>query len=129
MSINFKFASLVGIPIDIANYSVGLKFFAITAGMKIYNSKIKKKRKEHEKIVLLAKICIVLLAKLYSIEFSISRALIDSFISHGGFCFGKYFVKKIWWSERSNHKSKSLNSSSKMLICLLSYSLKCRKKT
>ena len=25
------------------------------------------------------------------------------------------------------HKSKSLNSSTKMLICLLSYSLKCRK--
>ena len=51
----------------------------ITAGIKKYKSKIKKKKK-HNKIVLLAK------SKLNdSIEVLISKALIDSNISHGEF--------------------------------------------
>ena len=49
----FAFTSLVGIPIEITSSAIGLKFFAITAGMKKYKSIIKKKR--HDKIVLLAK--------------------------------------------------------------------------
>ena len=40
------FASLVGIPIDIASSSVRLKMYVITAGVKKYESIVKKKRKK-----------------------------------------------------------------------------------
>ena len=40
------FASLVGIPIDIASSSVRLKMYVITAGVKKYESTVKKKRKK-----------------------------------------------------------------------------------
>ena len=53
-----------------------LKIFAITARIKMYKSIIKKKKKKHDKIVLSAK------SKLNSIEVLISKALIDSNISH-----------------------------------------------
>ena len=61
------FTSLVGIPIGIASSTIVLK----TAGIKMYTSIIEKKRKKHDKIVLLAK------SKLFSI--------IDSNISHDEF--------------------------------------------
>ena len=70
------FTSLVGIPIEITSSSIGLKICAITAGIKKYKSIIKKKKKKHDKIVLLAK------SKLNSIEALISKVLIDSNISH-----------------------------------------------
>ena len=73
------FASLVGIPIGIASSAIGLKICAITAGIRNYKSVIKKKRKKHDKIVLLAK------SKLNSIEVLISKASIDSVISHDEF--------------------------------------------
>ena len=38
------FASLVGIPIEITGFAIGLKICAITAGIKKYKSRIKKKR-------------------------------------------------------------------------------------
>ena len=71
-------ASLLGIPIGITNFAIGLKICAITAGI---NSKsiIKKKKKKHDKIVLLAKV------KLYSIEVLISKTLIDPNINHDEF--------------------------------------------
>ena len=50
------FASLVGILLAIATFAVGLKICAITVGTKMYKSVIKKKRKKHDKLVLLAKI-------------------------------------------------------------------------
>ena len=68
------FASLLGIPIGITSSATGLKICAIPAGIKKYKSVIKKKK--HDKIVLLAK------SKLNSIEGLISKALIDSVISH-----------------------------------------------
>ena len=37
------------------SFGVGIKNWAITAGIKNYKSKIKKKKKKHDKIVLLAK--------------------------------------------------------------------------
>ena len=49
------FTSLVGIPIWITSSAIGLKFLAITAGIKKYKSIIKKKKKKHDKITLLAK--------------------------------------------------------------------------
>ena len=49
------FTSLVGTPIGNTSSAVGSNLFAITSGIKKYNSKIKKKKKKHDKIVLLAK--------------------------------------------------------------------------
>ena len=56
------FASIVGIPTTIASSAFGLKICAITATIKKYKSIIKKKKKKHDKTVLLAK------SKLNSIE-------------------------------------------------------------
>ena len=66
------------IPIGVMSSAIGLKICAITAGIKKYKSIIKKKKK-HDVIVLLVK------AKLNSIEVLISKALIDSNISHDEF--------------------------------------------
>ena len=49
------FAFLVGIHIEIMNSAVGLKVCAVTAGTRKYKSTIKKKKKRHDKIALLAK--------------------------------------------------------------------------
>ena len=73
------FASLIGIPIGITSSAIGLKFCVITAGIKNYKSIINKKKKKHDKIVLLAK------SELNSTEVLISKALIDSNISHDEF--------------------------------------------
>ena len=72
------FTSLIGIPIGSSNKSsaIGLKICVIAAGIKKYKPIIKKKKKKHDKIVLLAN------SKLNSIEVLISKALIDSVISH-----------------------------------------------
>ena len=72
-------ASLVGIHIGIASSAIGLKICTITAGIKKYKAIIKKKKKKHDKTVLLAK------SKLNRMEILISKALIDSNISHGEF--------------------------------------------
>ena len=55
MSIS-PFASLVGIPADIASSAATIKVFEITAGVKNYKSIIKKKKLNNDKIVLLVKI-------------------------------------------------------------------------
>ena len=73
------FASLVDIPIVIMSSAIGLKICAITAGIKTYKSIIKKKKKQHDKKVLLAK------SKLNSIEVLIYNTLIDSVSSHDEF--------------------------------------------
>ena len=70
------FASFVCVPVDITSSAVGIKIYAITTGIKEYKSIIKKKKKKHDKIVLLGK------DKLNTIEFLISKALINSYISH-----------------------------------------------
>ena len=70
------FASLVGIPIGITSSAIGFKICVITAGIKRYKSINKKKKKNHDKIILLSK------SKLNSLEVLISKALIDSNISH-----------------------------------------------
>ena len=72
------FTSLIGIPIGITSSAIGLKICAITAGFK-YKSIIRKKKKKPDKIVLLAK------SKLNNITVLISKALIDSVISHDEF--------------------------------------------
>ena len=77
------FASLLGIPIGIASSATGLKFFAVVAGIKKCKSIIKKKKKKHDKIVLLAK------SKINSTEVVISKTLIDLKISHDEFVLMK----------------------------------------
>ena len=104
------FASLIGIPIGITSSAIGLKICAITAGIKKYKSIIKKKKKKHDKIVLLAK------SKLNSIEVLISKALIDSVISHDEFVLTKNVLKEYGRNERRNKKFKALHSSSKILV-------------
>ena len=49
------FASLVCVPVGITISGVEIKICAITAGIKKYKSIIKKKKKNHDKIVLLGK--------------------------------------------------------------------------
>ena len=71
-----SFASLVGTPIGITSSVIGLKICVITAGIKKYKSITKKKKKEHDKILSLA------ISELNSVEVLISKALIDSNISH-----------------------------------------------
>ena len=69
------FTSLVGVPVGIASSAVGINICAITAEIKMYKSNIKKMRKKHNKIVLLAK------PKVDTIEVLISKALIGSYIT------------------------------------------------
>ena len=72
-------AYLIGIPIGMTSSAVGFKICALTAGIKKCKSIIKKKKKKHDKIKVLAK------SKLNSLEVLISKALIDSVISHDEF--------------------------------------------
>ena len=58
---------------------VGINTCAIIAGIKKNKSIIKKKKKKHDKLVLLRK------DKLNTIDVVISKALIDSYIGHGEF--------------------------------------------
>ena len=84
------FASLVGIAIGITSSAIELKICVITAGIKKYKSIIKKKKKKHDKTVLLAK------SKLNSIEILISKALIDSNISHDEFVLINNVLKEFY---------------------------------
>ena len=52
---NKKLSFRRSIPVGIASSAVGLKVCAITAGIKKYKPIVKKKRKKHDKIVLLGK--------------------------------------------------------------------------
>ena len=49
------FVFLVGIPVATSSSAAQLKIYLITLGIKKYKSIIKKKKKKHDKIVLLAK--------------------------------------------------------------------------
>ena len=73
------FTSLVCVPVGITSSVVGISICGITAGIKQYKSIIQKKKKKHDRIVLLGK------DKLNTIEILISKALIDSCINHDEF--------------------------------------------
>ena len=79
---------MLGIPIGITRSAIGIKICVITAGIEKYESIIKKKKKKHDEIVFLAK------SKLDSIEVSISKALIDSNISHDEFALINNVLKE-----------------------------------
>ena len=82
------FSSLVGIQIGITSSAFGLQTCAITAAIKKYKSIIKKKKKKHDKIVLLAK------SNLNNIEVLISKVLIDSVVSRDEFVLINSVLKK-----------------------------------
>ena len=69
----------------------------IAAGMKKYKSVIKKKKKKHDKIVLLTK------SRLNNIEVLISKALIDSNISHDEFVLMSNVPKEYNMKEEIKH--------------------------
>ena len=73
------FSSLLGIPIGFTLSAIGLKICAIATGIKWYKSIIKKNKKKHDIIILLAK------PESNSIKVLISMALVDSNISHDEF--------------------------------------------
>ena len=73
------FTWLVCALVGTASSAVGMKICAITAGIKNYKSVIKKKKKKHDKMVLLGK------AKLDTMEVLISKSLINSYNSHDEF--------------------------------------------
>ena len=84
-------------PIGITSSAIGLKMCAIAAGMKKYKSVIKKKKKKHDKIVLLTK------SRLNNIEVLISKALIDSNISHDEFVLMSNVPKEYNMKEEIKH--------------------------
>ena len=84
------FASLVGIPIGITIYAMGLIICVTNAGIKMYKSIDKKKKKKHVKNVLLGK------SKLNSIEVLNSKALSDSNISHYEFILINNVLKEFY---------------------------------
>ena len=69
-------ASLVAIHVGITSSDIGIKICEIIAGIKKYKPIIKKEKKKHDQIVLLAK------SKLNIIKALICKSLIDSFITH-----------------------------------------------
>ena len=73
------FASLVCVLLGIASSAVGIKICVVTAGIEKYKLIMKKNKKKHGKIVFLGK------HKLNTTEVLISKALINSYISHEEF--------------------------------------------
>ena len=73
------FVTLVCIPVCITSSSEGIRLFGMIAGVKKYNSIIKKNKMKHGKIALLGK------DKLNSIKVLILKALIDWYISYEEF--------------------------------------------
>ena len=67
---------MIDISIGVTSSTIGLKISAKLQELKKCKSILKKKKKKHDKIVLLAK------SKLKRIEVLISKALIDSNIIH-----------------------------------------------
>ena len=70
------FASLVSVPVGIVRSAVGTKSCAITALIKMGKLNIKKKKKEHDEKVFLAK------TSLNTTKVLISKAFIDSYITY-----------------------------------------------
>ena len=73
------FPWLVCVSVGITSSAMGIKICAINEGLEEYKSIIKKKNKKHDKIVLVVK------NKLNTIQALVSKALIDSYISHNEF--------------------------------------------
>ena len=92
----FTFASLLGITIGILYSAIGLKICTITALSKKYKPIIKKKKKKHDKIVLLGK------TRLNRMEGLIDKALINPDIRNDEFVLINNVLK-----EHNNLKEKT----------------------
>ena len=117
---------LIEIGISAIGSAIGLKICAIAARIRKYNSIINKKKKKHDKIVLLPK------TKLNSIKVLICKALIDSNTSHDEFVLINHVLKE---HVNMTEEIKNLKTSSvqwrfwciyETMVC---YCLKCRKNT
>ena len=97
------FASLIGMPIGNTTSAIGLKICVTTAGIKKYKSIIKKKKKKHNKIVLLAKF------KLSIIEVLVFKISIDSFIIHDEFVLIIHVLKEYNKMKEEIKKLKTLS--------------------
>ena len=84
----FAFTSLVAVPVATTSSAVGIKTHAITARIKKYKS-IKKKRRNHDKVMLPGK------GKLDTFEVLTSKALVDSYISHNVFVLVDNVLREI----------------------------------
>ena len=80
--------ALAATHIEITSSAIELKICAITAGIKKNKSIIKKEKKKHDKIVLLAK------SKLNIGQFLTSKALIDEFILANDMLKEFYHIKE-----------------------------------
>ena len=80
------FASLGCVPAGITSSAVGITNCEITVEIKRYKSIIIKKKKKHEKIVLLGK------GKLNTIKVLISESLIDSYIVNDSYVIHDEFI-------------------------------------
>ena len=98
MHFNSTIASLVCVLVGITSSAVGLKICAITAKIKKYQSTITKKKKKHDKIVLLGK------GKLNTTEVLLSKALMNSYISHDEFVLVNNVLKK-YYKMKKNPKN------------------------
>ena len=96
------FASLVDINKGTTSSLVGIKICVIITGIKKYKSIIKKKKKKHDKIVLLGK------DKLNTIEVLISKSLIDSYIAHDEFFSANNVLRE--YNEIKNERKNSETS-------------------
>ena len=83
----YAYVSLAGFSIRITGAAIGLNC-AITVEIKTYTSVIKKNKKKHDKMVLLAE------NKLNSAEVLISKSLIDSYIVQGELVLVTNLLKK-----------------------------------
>ena len=93
MRFSLCICSIVSVPLGSASSAIGLNICALIAGIKKYKSVIKKKKKKHDKILVLGK------DKFNTIEVLISKALINSYISHDEFVsvnnvLGEYYEMK-----------------------------------
>ena len=120
------FASLVGFPIGITSSAIGLKIYTITGGIRKHKSMNKKKKKKHNKRVLLTK------SKLNSIKVLICKALIDSNISQDEFLLINDVLKGFYeWKNQLQilviSKIYQCYLMLKQYKTMLSYFLKCRR--
>ena len=99
--------SLFCVPVGFMSSSIGIKVSTITAGIKKYKSIIKKKRKNHDEIVLLGK------EKLNTIELLISKALLDSYISRDEFVSMNNVLREYY---EMKEKRKNTENSLKYII-------------
>ena len=82
------FASLLVIPMEIVSFAIGLKVSATPAGIKKYNSIIKKKKEKHDEIMFLTK------TKLHSIKILIYKCFMGSYISQNEFVVVNNVIKE-----------------------------------